>query len=442
MSTINESDLQRKIREQFDFTLYPRIPIETSPKTDYERLYIHNLLTPYYLRNQQVIQTEGKVILDAGCGSGYKALALALANPGAKIVGIDISEKSVEASRDRLKYHGIENAEFHAMYIEELPSLGWEFDYINNDEVLYLLPDIVEGLQAMKSVLKPDGIIRTNLHSAFQRQNFFKSQEFFKMIGLMDEQPGEMQMEMARETMKSLKDQVLLKQQTWNTKNAELEEYLLSNHLLLGDKGFTIPDVFAALKAADLEFISMLNWRHWEIMDLFKDEDDLPVFLGLGLAEMSTEDRLHLFELLQPMHRLLDFWCGHPHQGKDFIPVSEWSDSDWKTARVSLHPQLANPQSREDLINCITNHKPFEISKYIRLPVFLPIHLDSGIAACLLPLWERVCTVEELVQRWQQIRPIDPITLEPVSQEKARDEIKELLDTLDPFLYVLLERCG
>ncbi len=47
--------------------------------------------------------------------------------------------------------------------------LGLEFDYINADEVLYLLPDIVEGLKAMKAVLKPEGIIRTNLHSSFQR---------------------------------------------------------------------------------------------------------------------------------------------------------------------------------------------------------------------------------------------------------------------------------
>ena len=201
-----ESELQAKIRQQFDVVTYPRTPVEKSPKDDYELLFIHNLVTPYYLRNQKVIETEGKVILDAGCGSGYKALVLAEANPGAKIVGIDISEKSVELARQRLQYHGFNNSEFHVLPIEELPSLGLEFDYINNDEVLYLFPDIVVGLQAMKSVLKPDGIIRTNLHSSLQRHYYFRAQEMFQMMGLMNENPGEIEMEIARETLDTLKD--------------------------------------------------------------------------------------------------------------------------------------------------------------------------------------------------------------------------------------------
>ncbi|GGA40157.1 class I SAM-dependent methyltransferase [Okeania sp. KiyG1] len=434
-----ESELQAKIRQQFDVVTYPRIPVEKSPKDDYEFLYIHNFVTPYYLRNQKVINTEGKVILDAGCGSGYKALILAEANPGSKIVGIDISEKSVELARQRLQYHGFDNAEFHVFPIEELSSLGLEFDYINCDEVLYLLPDIVMGLQAMKSVLKPDGIIRTNLHSSLQRHNYFKVQEIFQMMGLMNENPGEMEMEIARETIAALKDSIILKQQIWKPERAKYEEWMLSNYLLLGDKGFTIPEVFAALKNADLEFISMVNWRHWEIMDLFKNEDDLPAFLGMSLPDISVEERLHLFELLQPIHRLLDFWCGHPQQGQSFVPISEWTNSDWQKAKVQLHPQLRNSQAREDLISCINNHKPFEISIYVKLPTLKPIHIGSSIAVCILPLWDDVCTIESLVERWVKIRPLDPITLESVTQEKAWDEIKELLDTLDPFLYMLLE---
>ena len=40
------------------------------------------MVTPYYLRNQKVIETKEKIILDAGCGSGYTSLVLAEANPG------------------------------------------------------------------------------------------------------------------------------------------------------------------------------------------------------------------------------------------------------------------------------------------------------------------------------------------------------------------------
>jgi 2-polyprenyl-3-methyl-5-hydroxy-6-metoxy-1,4-benzoquinol methylase len=436
------SELIEKIRQQFENSPYPRIPLDQSPKDDLNTLYIHNLVTSYYLRYQKIIETQGKVILDAGCGSGYKSLVLAEANPGAKIVGIDLSEESVKLARQRLQHYKFENVEFHALSIYDLPKLGLEFDYINNDEVLYLLPDIIAGLKAMKSVLKPQGIIRTNLHSSIQRSGYFRAQEIFSMMGLMDSNPKEMEMEIAVETMKALKDGVELKARAWNP-NYETPEgkvTLLSNHLLVGDKGYTIPEMFAALRAADLEFVNMVYWRHWDVTDLFKEPDNLPAFWGMSLSGVSTEERLHLFELLHPIHRLLDFWCAHPSQADSFVPVEQWEVSDWQGAWVHLHPQLRTPQLREDLIKCITEHKSFTISSYVTLPAMAPVEIDSTVAACLLPLWEEPQRFKSIVERWLKIRPLHPVRLEPVSQETAFEEVKKFLSRLEVFLYVLLER--
>ncbi|HLO51057.1 MAG TPA: class I SAM-dependent methyltransferase [Kamptonema sp.] len=435
-----ESDVAKKIRNQFDAVCYPNTPLENSPKDDYQSLYIHNLVTSYYLRNQKVIKTQGKVILDAGCGSGYKSLILAHANPSAKIIGIDFAEESVKLARQRLQYHGFENVEFYAIPIEELPSLGLEFDYINCDEVLYLLPDIVAGLQAMKSVLKTDGIIRTNLHSSLQRFAYFRAQEVLKDMGLMDENPGEMEMELARETMTSLKDQVLLKALTWNPEKAVDDQWMQMNYLLQGDKGYTITEVFSALRDTNLEFISMVNWRYWEVMDLFKDPENLSPFLAMSLPDLSVEARLHLYEMLHPVHRLIDFWCGNANHAQSFIPLWEWSLSDWQNAQVHLHPQLQTTQVKEDLIKCINRNSSFEISRYLPLPTLIPILIDSSLAACLLPLWEGTQSVVCLVERWLKLRALHPVTLEPVSKEMAWDEIKELLKKLEVFIYVMLER--
>jgi 2-polyprenyl-3-methyl-5-hydroxy-6-metoxy-1,4-benzoquinol methylase len=183
---VQTSELLEKIRQQFDSAPYPRIPVEDSPKDNLGLLYFHSLITPYYQRNQKVIDTKDKVILDAGCGSGYKSLTLALANPGAKVIGVDISEQSVKLAEQRLAYHGIENAEFRVCGIEDLPSLGMSFDYINCDELLYLFPSPAAALKSMGSVLKPEGIIRSNLHCAFQRASLFRAQELFKTMGLME----------------------------------------------------------------------------------------------------------------------------------------------------------------------------------------------------------------------------------------------------------------
>lgn len=434
-----ESELFDKIRQQFDAAPYPRNPLEHTPKGDANYLFIHNLVTPYYLRNQKVIETEGKVVLDAGCGTGYTSLVLAEANPGAKIVGIDLSENSVKLARKRLQYHGFDNAEFHAIAIEDVPSLGIQFDAINTDEVLYLLPDSITGLRAMQSVLKPEGIIRANLHSYRQRFYIFQAQKLFQLMGLMQDNPQELEIELVRETMRSLKAQVVLKNKTWDALCEEDDGEILLNYLLRGDKGYTIPEMFSALNGADLEFIGMVNWRQWELMDLFEQPDDLPAFLAMSLPDLSVEERLHLFELLHPVHRLLDFWCGHPNTAQPFRPIAEWTELDWQGARVHLHPQLRTARVREDLLDSIANRRPFEISRYITSSTHNPIYIESNMAACLLPLWEKAQSVTSLVERWRGVRPVDPITLEPVTETKAFDEIQELLSKLEVFLYLLLE---
>jgi 2-polyprenyl-3-methyl-5-hydroxy-6-metoxy-1,4-benzoquinol methylase len=435
---------QDKIRQQFDYGPYPRIPIEAFPKDDYEQFFQHNLVTPYYLRHRRVADTQDKLILDAGCGSGYKALVLAAANPGAKIIGIDLSEQSLNLARQRFTFHKLNNAEFYQLKLEDIAQLGLQFDYINCDEVLYLLPDPAAGLQAMQAVLKPDGLIRANLHNAYERAELYRAQQLFKFIGLMDSAPSEFEQDAVVETMNALKDAVALKSETWigrgvaNVQPEKLREVLSTNFLLLNDKGYTIPDLFDLLEQANLEFVSMVNWRRWDVMDLFKQPDNLPALWGMGLADAGIQEKLHLFELLNPVHRLMDFWCTHP--GSSGIPADQWSESEWQKAIIHLHPQLRTESFKQELIQAISHTQPFEISKQVKLPALAPVFLEASVAACLLPLWDGAQPIQVLVERFRQVRPIDPITLKPISEIAVYEKVKELLNQLDAFLYVLLEQ--
>lgn len=432
------TDLLEKIRQQFDAAPYPRIPLEQSPKGDIPHLYIHDLVTSYYVRNQQVLNTEGKVILDAGCGTGYKSLVLAEANPGAEIVGIDLSEESVKLAQARLTHHGFKNAAFHTLTIEDLPKLGLEFDYINCDEVLYLLPDPVTGLSAMKSVLKPEGIIRANFHSRLQRAAYHQAQEFFTLLGLMEHSPDETELATVRAIMKALKNGVSIKTTTWNPRFETNDESLLANHLLRGDKGINIPEFFAILKAANLDFISMVNWWQWDLVELFDDFDELPVEVCLALADKSIEEQLHLFELLHPVHRLLDVWCGHPEQSHSYTPVADWTDEHWQQAVVYLYPQLKTSTFREDLVACITEFKLFEISQYLQKTNGL-ISIDNLIASCFLLLMDSPQPMKAIVHHWQKLRPLNLVTLEPTSDDEAFELVKHRLTDLADQGFILLE---
>ena len=426
-----------KLRQHFNQAPYPRIPVETLPKNS-NSLYIHSVATAYYRRYRRVVNPSGMVILDAGCGTGYTSLELAIANPGATIVGIDLSEDSIELAKNRLAFHKIENVEFYAMPLEELASLGMQFDYINSDEVLYLIPDPIAGLKAMRSVLKPEGILRTNFHSALQRAVYLRSQSFFRELGIMAEAPTDQDVELVRAMMRSLKDGVRLKEQTWKAENETNTEIVLANHLLKGDKGWELPEFFESLRISDLEFVGMVNWWQWDLTALFKNIEEIPIEIAMGIAEKSIEEQLHLFELLHPIHRLLDLYCGAPVDGGDREPVSEWTDTQWQRALIHLPAQLRTDAMREDLIDRISTVRTFYMRDFLALTDD-PVPLDSLMASCFLPLLDGPQTLSAMCDRWLLLHPVNPVTLKPTQIQTASELLKSLLIRLEEWGYLMVE---
>lgn len=276
-----------RITKQFDYGPYPRIPVETDPRKQLPEMFIHDIRTAFYLRDRRVLDTAGSTILDVGCGTGYKTLMLAMANPEAQVIGIDISKRSVELSRERAKFHHQENTEFRVVSLEEIASLEIQFDYINCDEILYLLSDPELAFILLSKALKPGGIFRGNLHSQNQRQQYFRAQNLCALTGLINDNPEEFEIEAMAELMNSLKPTVDLRKTTWPHEGKEsadeLREFMLANFMLLYDKGFTVPQLREYLEAAKLNFVRMTDWRGWDVNDLFQKPEDKPAFIELEI---------------------------------------------------------------------------------------------------------------------------------------------------------------
>lgn len=428
-----------KIRLQFDALPYPNAPLERDPRDNPDYLAKHSFTIPYYLRNHQVADTQGKWILDAGCGSGIKLLALAIANPGATVVGIDISSKSVDMAEHRLEYHQIDNPRyFHCLPIEELSSLPYTFDYINCDDVLYLLEDPVVGLQAMKSVLNPEGIIRANMHSSLQRASYYRIQRFLGRLGCLQGAPSPDEIEVTRQMMATLHDWVASKRETWRPIYETDDEVVLANYLLRGDTGITMADYSTIMKKAGLEFISMVNWRQWNVDKLFKSRKEMPERVANQIAAMDAEEKLEVFELLHPVNRLLDVYCGHPGQGRDRPPIDDWDSALWATATIHIHPQLNTDAFKQSLEHGAENLGLIPFDQYLRLDN-PEISIDSSFASCLYALLDAPQTMDAMVQRWLQVRPLDLITLEPASPDQAFNTVRNFLLSLEKAGYVMVE---
>ena len=428
-----------KIRQQFDSAPYPKVPIEAPLLRDANELFVHSFVTPIYLRDRHVISTAGKLILDVGCGTGVTSLFLAIANPGAKIIGLDLSPTSIYLAHHRLQYHGYADAEFFAMPVEEIESLNLEFDFIHCDEVLYLLPDFPAAMRSLAKVLKPGGVLRGNLHSRYQRHARYRAQELFKVMGLMDENPDDVEVEIALQTIEGLRSTTQMKQELWNDVQGTplVKETVLTNWLLQGDKGFTIPDMFAALEGAGLDFISMTNWQQWNLLSLFENPNDLPSYWAMSWDNLSIAQQLEVFELMHPVHRLLDFWCGKTELSVAmYVPLSEWPDEQWMRSNVSLHPSLRIADFRGVLAESIADRTPFKMNGLLNVGMDpeLGFYLDAVWADVLWLMIDGSCSIQDLLRRY-----LDVISNDGLSVDRAFDRFKQLLIRLEMDLYVLLE---
>jgi ubiquinone/menaquinone biosynthesis C-methylase UbiE len=98
---------------------------------------------------------SGKKILEYGCGEG--SLSFDLAQKGAEVYGIDISDVAIEKAQEISVAQKLDDSiKFYVMNAEELSFEGNFFDTICGSAILHHL-DLDKALSALKKVIKKDG---------------------------------------------------------------------------------------------------------------------------------------------------------------------------------------------------------------------------------------------------------------------------------------------
>ena len=122
-------------------------------------------------------------ILIAGCGTNQAAV-FAFTNPDAKVVAVDISQPSLDHQQYLKDKHGLFNLELHRLPIEELPTLGLDFDLIVSTGVLHHLADPQAGMNAVAGCLRADGAMGVMLYAKNGRIGIELLQSVFRDLGL------------------------------------------------------------------------------------------------------------------------------------------------------------------------------------------------------------------------------------------------------------------
>ncbi|MFV0496247.1 class I SAM-dependent methyltransferase [Mycobacterium sp.] len=128
-------------------------------------------------------------ILIAGCGSNQSAV-IAYNNRSAKVVGIDISQRSLDHAQYLKERHELTNLELHRLPVEEVSTLGRDFDLIMSTGVLHHLADPPQGMKALADCLKPDGVTALMLYARYGRIGVELMQSVFRDLGLRQDDDG------------------------------------------------------------------------------------------------------------------------------------------------------------------------------------------------------------------------------------------------------------
>lgn len=133
-------------------------------------------------------QPEKLDILIAGCGTNQAAV-IAYNNPGSSVVAVDVSRQSLQHEQFLKEKYDLQNLELHLLPIEEVSTLGRDFDLIISTGVLHHMASPEVGMQALARCLRRDGVAAIMLYAKFGRLGVDMMQEVFREMGLsQDEQ--------------------------------------------------------------------------------------------------------------------------------------------------------------------------------------------------------------------------------------------------------------
>lgn len=202
-------------------------------------------------------------ILVAGCGT-VQAPKFAVNLPNARISAIDISDNSIDHTERLLKLHNIKNVTTHKLPIEDIGSLGKEFDLIISTGVLHHLPDPVEGLNALQSVLRADGAMYLMLYGKYGRDGIYYIQELLKRAGLTASTVTRKELSTIRKLVSSLPPYHPLIGKAHFFNNFQVcDEELVDLLLHPQDKSYSVTDIVDYMDKCGMQLQSMLFRAHY-----------------------------------------------------------------------------------------------------------------------------------------------------------------------------------
>ncbi|MCA0248568.1 MAG: class I SAM-dependent methyltransferase [Proteobacteria bacterium] len=296
-----------EVRAQYEALPYPA----RDPRDEAIRLVTgtpsHILEINHYLFSGRLNFIRPFRALVAGGGTGDACIMLAqqLVDrrcPG-EVVYLDLSTASRQVCEARAKARGLRNIQFLTGSLLDLPSMKiGQFDYIDCTGVLHHLPDPTAGMQALASVLHPEGGIGVMLYGEYGRSGVYPLQQMLQTLAPLS-MALEDRLAMAKRLIRFLPTTNLFRRNPYLNDHVTGGDAGLYDLLLHScDRAFTVPQISAMTAASGLRVVAFLEPVRYEPATYMSDPviarqtSSLPLIERAAFAErLAGNLRTHIF---------------------------------------------------------------------------------------------------------------------------------------------------
>ena len=189
-------------------------------------------------------------ILIAGCGTNQAAV-FAYTNRAAKVVAVHVSQPSLDHTRYLKDKYSLKNLETHLLPIEDLPSLGRDFDLIVSTGVLHHMADPPTGMKALADCLRPDGVAALMLYARYGRTGVELMQSIFRDLELRQDEES---LQMVKYAITTLAADHPLRSYLSIAPDLQFDAGLVDTFLHGRDRSYTVDGCIELVESAGLVF--------------------------------------------------------------------------------------------------------------------------------------------------------------------------------------------
>jgi ubiquinone/menaquinone biosynthesis C-methylase UbiE len=180
-------DITKRVTEMYNQYPYPLVGTH--------REMFKDLVYPFLMEQGNVYS-----ILEAGCGTGNVAIAIAQLFPETRVVGIDVTEESLRIAKESAAKLGLKNIEFRYSNLLEYDAELGTFDFIHCQGVIHHLSDPRQGLENLYKYLNPGRHAYIWVYMLLGRRWILEIREILNLLQTIDK-PYEERIEFSKKIL-------------------------------------------------------------------------------------------------------------------------------------------------------------------------------------------------------------------------------------------------